>query len=154
MIWLVAIVSLVLIFMFPRQFGYLVGFLLITGGGLFLYSKHIDEQKRLEKEAVKVEISHHLGDGICDAEKPISIVITNTAKRAVHEIEFRIEAFRPGYSQPVNDDYPYRAKFKTDKIIAPGAQAGWCRSELKIKSELDPSTLRYQARYKWITFAD
>jgi hypothetical protein len=153
MVWIAIIIGIILLFIFPKQVGILIGLAVAGIGVTYLYLQAEENDRKKQKEAVKITVAYDLK--ACSEEYPIHITVRNDSKKKVNEVSWNISAHKPGYSNNVVD-YGYSGEYSTpyssDKIINPGQGYGLCYKAPTIKGSDKPEALNWSAVSKSIYF--
>lgn len=156
MAWVIGIgVGLFLLFVFPRQMGALILFLLLAaagiGGWLYLHDQKLAEERRQKEEKITLSAAYDINR--CSIEFPILITIRNGYTETIKNMTFELGGYRHGYSSPI-----YREPFyKSDRIIAPGETytACWTKPPLDYGAqEISPEGLTWRASYSYASFEE
>jgi hypothetical protein len=146
------VVGVILLFLFPRQAGLLLGIAVAAGVGAYVYVDYRDRVSREERDKVVVKVRYAAGKE-CPASRPLGVFIGNTADRTVSKIEFQLEIRRPGYSNNLIEGYG-AGSFSSDKIIKPNESHSFCHGAPKLRGNPALKDLEYSVGFKGITFAD
>ena len=143
--WVAALIALFLLFIFPRQMGYL--FLLLVAIVGFFFLK--EEMKERDHKSVSIIISYDLDN--CSKDFPLNTRILNNNKKILNRVFWDISAKREGYSSDVLEYSAYSSR-TSDKILKPGESYGVCYAAPEINSGSPPNLIweavKIRARFK------
>ncbi len=156
MVWIAAIVGVLLLIVFPKQVGALIGILALGFGALLFMENYNSEQRRKERDAVKVEIAYD--EQRCSEEFPLYVTVSNLSGRTVDKVTWNVAAKRPSFSdnlavysyQTISE---YDSPFSSDKILQTNETYVLCFRALDVKKGYDPESLDWVATRKYVTFA-
>jgi hypothetical protein len=154
MAWLVGIIAvgicLALLFKFPKPtlgcLGVVVGLCFL----LYLFAIYLPQEER-ERDEKSISITIGYDENDCGRDYPLAVKVHNRSRKILKKVEWRIEAFRPGYSSNLNDGYE---TYKSDKILSP--DQGW-RMCYRLPEKLNQwkhsaSTLEYKISGQYVYF--
>jgi len=153
MIWVAIIIGIILLFVFPKQVGILIGVVVVGCGATYLYFEAEENERKKQIEAVAVTVSFNTKS--CSNEFPIYVRIKNGSKKIVEKVSWNIGAYKKGYSNNVVD-YGYSSEYSTpyssDKILNKGQSFGVCYKVPTLSGSLNPKDLNWSAVRKSIDF--
>lgn len=145
-----AIFFLIVLINFPKQTLSAIGVLIVGVLILWYAFVTIPEQKR-EYAENKVKIFVTYNATACSPEYPLSIIIINNSGKTLNKAEWRLGAYRTGYSSNL---IGYGNDYSSDKIIKSGESWSACynipKNLLSIGYGLDK--LEYKVEYKYLNF--
>jgi len=144
MAWFIGIILLLLLLSFPKQ---MIGGLLLIAGLSYYYMDKNNKQRAIEQKNLQIYISYNLKE--CNLEYPLHIRITNTGRKVVNLVSWKINAYRVGYSSNLLDN---NNNYSTDKILKYYETYMSCYKVPNIKQKLDVSLLEYQISNKSVYF--
>jgi hypothetical protein len=154
MAWLVGIIAvgifLALLFKFSKPIlgclGAVVGLCVI----LYLFLIYLPQEEK-EKNQNLVLVTIKYDEKGCGTDYPIAVTIRNRSRKTLKRIEWRVEAYRHGYSSNLNDGYD---SYTSDKILAPDERWSMCyRLPIKLNQwKQNASTLEYKISGKYVYF--
>lgn len=123
MLWLVGIaIALVLFFVFPRQMGAILLFLVVGVVLIFLYLQNQSNERADRIAQVQINASFDR-DRCSNPEFPVLVSVFNGADKTITRTTFYLQAFQPGYSNSRYSRYT-----TTDRIIGPRETFSTCWS--------------------------
>jgi hypothetical protein len=153
MIWVAIIIGIILLFVFPKQAGILIGVIVVGFGVTYLYFEAEENERKKEIEAVAVTVSFNTKS--CSNEFPIYVSINNGGKKIVEKVSWNIGAYTKGHSDNVVD-YGYSSEYSTpyssDKILNKGQSFGVCYKVPTLSGSINPKDLNWSVVRKSIDF--
>lgn len=153
MVWVAIIIGIILLFIFPKQVGILIGVVVAGIAGIYLYIQAEEDSKQKQRDAVVISVAYDTN--ACSEEYPLHVSVRNGSKKVVNKVSWNIGAYRQGYSNNVVD-YGYSGEYGTpyssDKIISPGQGYGLCYKAPSIQGSHQPQSLNWSAVRKSIEF--
>jgi hypothetical protein len=153
MVWIAIIIGMIFLFAFPKQFGILIGVIVLGSGATYLYFEEQDKQRERQREAVAITIIFDTQS--CSKEFPLLVSIINGSENILEKISWNIGAHKKGYSNNVID-YGYSSEYSTpyssDKILNSGQRFSVCYKTPSILGKHIPKELDWSAVRKSISF--
>ncbi|MFK5949685.1 MAG: hypothetical protein QM500_13060 [Methylococcales bacterium] len=153
MTWIAAILGILILFLFPKQMGVLIGVILLGFGATYLYIQAEENEKIQQREAVTIDINYDIK--LCSVEYPLHVLISNKSKKIVNKISWNVAAYKSGYSNNVIN-YKYTSEYGTpyssDKVLKSGHYFGVCYKTPSLKNDIKPENLKWSVLRKNIVF--
>ena len=153
MIWVAIIIGIILLIVFPKQVGILIGAVVAGIAGIYLYIQAEEDRKQKQRDAVVISVAYDTK--ACSEEYPLHVSVRNGSKKVVNKVSWSIGAYRQGHSNNVVD-YGYSSEYSTpyssDKILNPRQGFGLCYKTPSIKGSHQPQSLNWSAVRKSIQF--
>jgi len=153
MIWLSIVIGIILLFVFPKQVGVLLGVITVGCGVIYLYFEAENRERQKQIDAVTVAVS--FSQGSCTSEFPIFVKIKNGSRSVVEKVSWNLSAHKNGYSSNVIDygnSGRYSTPYSSDKILNSGQSFSVCYRVPTLSGKLDPKALNWSAISKSINF--
>jgi hypothetical protein len=154
MIWVAIIIGIILLFVFPKQMGMIIGLVVVGIGGAYFYFEEEAKERKRQRNSVIINISYDLN--ACSTGYPLHVTINNQSKKRVDKVSWNVGAFRPGYSNNIVD-YGYSGEYDTpyssDKILNSGQGSGSCYTAPAIEGDHDPKILSWSVIHKRVEFS-
>ena len=147
MIWWLVLALLLLIIarLWPRAIFFILGSAVLVGGGVFLWTRHIDAQR------AQIEITVRYAPGTCPVDRPLNVTTVNKAVAPLERLSFSIHAKMPGYSRVITP-YTYK-QYESDKILAPDESHSACYAMPPMSRDADSAAVD-NAMLEWSASVD
>jgi len=135
--WVAALIALFLLFIFPRQMGYLFLVLVAVAGFFLLKEESKSNNRERDNKSVSIIISYDLDS--CTKDFPLNTEILNNNKKILNSVSWEISAKREGYSSDALEDIMNSRT--SDKILKPGESYGACYQAPQIRIGSAPNLI-------------
>ncbi len=165
MIWAVTIVIIVLLFIYPKQTGFLLFILLVGIGIVALIDYLVSYQKEKEQKLVSVAVSYDPSS--CSKDSPLFFKIKNDSKKIVNKVSWNVIVTAKGSSNNIVDyesfpsyqgEYSTRhhsessTPYSTDKVLTPGELLSVCYKAPLIREKLPSQNIIWKVSNKYSEF--
>lgn len=154
MIWAALVAAIVLLLLFPKKMGLVLGLLISIFIAIVVYIKLDESSRKAQIDAVSIDITY--GNSNCSFAKPLNVRINNGSQNTLKTVRWNVSAYQPGYSANMVDNGkrsgPNSAPYENRLALAPNETASLCYALPALSDGASVSELTWEVASKQVVF--